>query len=82
MDPRHADAIRYLLRDQPTLLRSFNDDHPTHPLDLRNPVAGAADTWTDYDAERESLADAEPCDHFARSDWIDETTCGCGERVF
>lgn len=36
--------------------------------------------WTDTDLEREALT--EPCEHFYRTDWLDEQTCGCGEVVF
>jgi hypothetical protein len=40
------------------------------------------DVPSEYDQHRASLDDSEPCSHYYRTDWLDENTCGCGERVF
>jgi hypothetical protein len=40
------------------------------------------DVLTEEDLRRASLDDSEPCAHYYRTDWLDENTCGCGERVF
>lgn len=59
----------------------------THRLGAPRPILRRShlviDPDWDEDAYRrqEAQAAAEPCDHYARTDWIDEQTCGCGTVV-